>query len=355
MLVRPMTPHPADAGSTGAPANPRVRLLELTEVRKTFGGGRRWLGGGKAPYRALNDVTLTVHRQQVVGLVGESGCGKSTLAQVAIRLLEVDGGSVAWKGNSVTGLSRRSLRTFRRGVQMVFQDTGSSLNPRKTVERHLSETLAMTGAPRAGRRARAHALLQMVGLDPAVEKRLPHQLSGGQRQRLGIARALAMEPELIIADEPVASLDVSLQAQIVNLLDRLRRELGLAMLFISHDLALVARISDHVAVMFAGSIVEEGDPQKVLSAPAHPYTQALLDAIPRGIEGRERPRKAQAEAVAMPVAGCRFAPRCPLAADPCRAVEPPPTKLGRDHFVRCHFPGGAPADGPAMARMPSLA
>lgn len=362
MLVRSMTPDAGapEAGTTPAEAlqpvrgahagGPRVRLLELTEIRKSFGSGRRWFGGGKAPYRALNDVTLTVHRQEVVGLVGESGCGKSTLAQVAIRLMEVDGGSVAWKGNSVTGLSPRGLRSFRRGVQMVFQDTGSSLNPRKSVARHLSETLAMTDLRRADRQARAHALLQMVGLDPAVEGRLPHQLSGGQRQRLGIARALAMTPELIIADEPVASLDVSLQAQIVNLLDQLRRELGLAMLFISHDLALVARISDHVAVMFAGTIVEEGPPQQVLAAPAHPYTRALLDAIPRGIAGRDRPRVAQAEAAALPAVGCRFAPRCPLAAAPCRAQEPPPVKLSSLHAVRCHFPGAiGTATGAALA------
>jgi oligopeptide/dipeptide ABC transporter ATP-binding protein len=320
-------------------AQPRVSLLELTEVKKVFGVRRGLLGfgGGKTPFRALNDVTLAVHRQEIVGLVGESGCGKSTLAQVAIRLLEIDGGSVAWKGNSVTGLSPRNLRTFRRGAQMVFQDTGSSLNPRKSVERHLFETLAMAGSPRPARRTRAHELLNMVGLDPAVEKRLPHQLSGGQRQRLGIARALAMNPELIIADEPVASLDVSLQAQIVNLLDRLRQELGLAMLFISHDLALVGRISDHVAVMFAGSIVEEGRPQEVLRRPAHPYTRALLDAIPRGIEGRDRPRTVHAEASALPDVGCRFAPRCPLAEDVCRGSEPSPVKIAAGHFARCFF------------------
>jgi oligopeptide/dipeptide ABC transporter ATP-binding protein len=319
-------------------AEPRIRLLELTGVRKVFGARRGLLGFGRGkPFRALNDVTLAVHRQEIVGLVGESGCGKSTLAQAAIRLLEIDGGSVAWKGNSVTGLSPRNLRTFRRGVQMVFQDTGSSLNPRKSVERHLFETLAMVGMPRSARRARAHELLTMVGLDPAVENRLPHQLSGGQRQRLGIARALAMKPELIIADEPVASLDVSLQAQIVNLLDRLRQDLGLAMLFISHDLALVGRISDRVAVMFAGSIVEEGRPQDVLRAPAHPYTRALLAAIPRGLEGRNRPRVVRADAAALPETGCPFASRCPIAQDVCRISEPPAVMVAAGHFSRCHF------------------
>lgn len=321
-------------------ALPRVRLLELTEISKIFGARRSLfgLGKGRTRFQALKDVTLTVHRQEIVGLVGESGCGKSTLAQVAIRLLEIDGGSVAWKGNSVTGLSSRNLRTFQRGVQMVFQDTGSSLNPRKSVERHLFETLAMAETPRSERRMRAQELLTMVGLDPAVEKRLPHELSGGQRQRVGIARALAMKPELIIADEPVASLDVSLQAQIVNLLNRLRSELGLAMLFISHDLALVGRISDRVAVMFAGSIVEEGLPQDVLRSPAHPYTRALLDAIPRGLAGRDRPRRVHAEASVLPEVGCPFAPRCPIVQDLCRTSEPPALTVATGHFARCHFP-----------------
>jgi oligopeptide/dipeptide ABC transporter ATP-binding protein len=337
-------------------AQPLIRLLELAEIRKEFGGRRSLFGFGraKAPFRALNNVSLTVHRQEIVGLVGESGCGKSTLAQVAIRLLEVDGGSVGWKGHSVTGLSPRNLRGFRRGVQMVFQDTGSSLNPRKSVQKHLFETLAMIGMPRAERPARAHELLTMVGLDSAVQMRLPHQLSGGQRQRLGIARALAMQPELIIADEPVASLDVSLQAQIVNLLGRLRQDLGLAMLFISHDLALVGRISDRVAVMFAGSIVEEGLPQDVLHAPAHPYTRALLDAIPRGLAARDRPRKVHAEASALPEAGCRFAPRCPMARDLCRITEPPPVMVAAGHFARCHFTdqaGARSAPSPVMGHV----
>lgn len=333
-------------GRTVTTAEPPTSLLELTEIRKTF-RSRRWLGRGKPPYRALNDVTLTVHAREVVGLVGESGCGKSTLAQVAIRLLDCESGRVTWKGDSVTGLRQRHLRPFRRGVQMVFQDSGSSLNPRKTVRRHLFETLAMAEIPRAEREGRTHDLLMMVGLDPSVAHRLPHQLSGGQRQRLGIARALAMKPDLIIADEPIASLDVSLQAQIVNLLGSLRDELGLAMLFISHDLALVARISDRVAVMFAGTIVEEGDPDTVLRRPSHPYTRALLDAVPSGISGRDRPRRLQAEAADLPETGCRFAPRCPATQDACRTREPARVRLSATHSVRCLFPGrAAEADGP---------
>ncbi len=318
-------------------------LLELTEVRKEFGAARGMLGRllGRAPrFRALDDVSLTLHRREVVGLVGESGCGKSTLAQVAIRLLDVDAGSVAYKGNNVTRATGAALRPFRTGVQMVFQDTGSSLNPRKTVARHLAEALAVAGLARDRRQARAEELLRMVGLEPAILLRLPHQLSGGQRQRLAIARSLAMDPEVLIADEPVASLDVSLQAQIVNLLDRLRRDLGLSLLFISHDLALVARISTRVAVMFAGTIVEEGAPEHVLAAPAHPYTRALLAAIPQGIDGRARRRgQAEPEDQAVPDIGCRFANRCPLAAALCRAEAPPPVRVSASHVTRCHFAG----------------
>jgi len=327
-------------------------LLDLVEVRKVF-GRRRLFSAHTPPLVALDDVSLQVRRREVVGLVGESGCGKSTLAQVAIRLLDPDSGSVAYKGNSVTGVTGRALRPFRHGVQMVFQDTGSSLNPRKTVRRHLAETLAVAGLPRSARQSRAEELLRLVGLDPALLARLPHQLSGGQRQRLAIARALAMGPELIIADEPMASLDVSLQAQIVNLLDRLRQELGLAMLFISHDLALVARISGRVAVMFAGTIVEEGEPDVVLAASAHPYTRALLDAIPQGIAGRTRRRPdGGAELAALPTAGCRFAHRCPHVVELCRSMAPPPVPVSHSHIARCHFAGDIAAL-PARWAMPA--
>ena len=331
----------------------REVLLELTEIRKEF-AARRGLfakfGREQKKFRALNDVSLSVHRREVVGLVGESGCGKSTLAQVAIRLLDADSGSLAFKGNSVTRATGAALQPFRKGVQMVFQDTGSSLNPRKTVARHLFETLAVAGIARDARQARAEELLDLVGLDGALLQRLPHQLSGGQRQRLAIARALAMEPEVLIADEPVASLDVSLQAQIVMLLDRLRRELGLTLLFISHDLALVARISSRVAVMFAGTIVEEGDPRTVLATPAHPYTRALLAAIPQGIKGRDRQRReVVTEAAPLPDAGCRFAPRCPQATDICRATAPEPVRLPGAHFARCHFATAVTSPAPVAA------
>jgi ABC-type oligopeptide transport system ATPase subunit len=257
-------------------------LLDLVEIEKCYRidrGPVDWLLGRRRVFQALDKVSLTIRRREVIGLVGESGSGKSTLAQVAVRLLDADGGSVAWKGNSVTRARGRALRGFRQQVRMVFQDTGSSLNPRKSIGRHLAQTLALAGVPRARRPARAVELLALVGLGKASLARYPHQMSGGQRQRIAIARALAAEPELLVADEPVASLDVSLQAQIVNLLDELRERLGLTILFISHDLALVGHICSRVAVMYAGSIVEEGPPDTVLAHPAHPYTRALLAAI----------------------------------------------------------------------------
>ncbi|MBW6399260.1 ABC transporter ATP-binding protein [Roseomonas sp. HJA6] len=318
-------------------------LLDLVELDKRYvldGGLLARLTGRQRVLQALDKVSLTIRRREVIGLVGESGSGKSTLAQAAVRLLDVDGGSVAWKGNSVTRARGKALRGFRRGVQMVFQDTGSSLNPRKTIGRHLSQSLALGGLPRAARPARIRELLDLIGMNETVLTRYPHQLSGGQRQRIAIARSLAAEPELLVADEPVASLDVSLQAQIVNLLDELRERLGLTLLFISHDLALVGHISTRVVVMYAGSVVEEGDPATVLTRPAHPYTRALIAAIPQGVEGRGRSRDAADRgAEGIPSQGCRFAPRCPQARDMCRSLAPATLLLPGGHGVACHFAG----------------
>jgi oligopeptide/dipeptide ABC transporter ATP-binding protein len=327
-------------------------LLELTNVRKDFvldAGLIGRLTGRRRVLRALDDVSLVVRRGEVLGLVGESGSGKSTLAEVAVRLLTVDAGAVAYRGEPVTYASGRALRPFRRGVQMVFQDTGSSLNPRKTVGRTLDEALALRGVARGERLARVERLLGLVGLGSFVRARYPHQLSGGQRQRVAIARALAMEPELLVADEPVASLDVSLQAQIVNLLLRLRHELGLTLLFISHDLALVSHISTRVAVMYAGRIVEEGPADRVLRQPAHPYTQALLAAIPKGLRGRAARRDPTGEPApatldpSAPVAGCRFAPRCPVALPLCATKPARMRRLATEHVAECHRHDAPPA------------
>ena len=224
----------------------------------------------------------------IFGLVGESGSGKSTLAQIMVRLIAPSSGQMLYRGRDVATLDAAGRRAFRRGVQMVFQDTGSSLNPRKRIRRVLAEALAARGAPRAGRGGEAAGLMDRVGLDLPLLDRFPHELSGGQRQRVGIARALAMRPDLLIADEPVSALDVSLQGQIINLLQEISRELGLSIVLISHDLAVVARVCSDLAVMNKGRIVERGPPSRVLVSPEHPYTRALLAAVPRGLTGRLR-------------------------------------------------------------------
>lgn len=318
-------------------------LLELEGVHKHYvlgGGLLDRLAGRRRMLLALDGVSLAVREGEVLGLVGESGSGKSTLAQVAVRLVAPTAGRIKYRGEDLTTTKSGALRPFRERVQMVFQDTGSSLNPRKTIGRTLREALAMRGIPKAEQPEHADRLLDMVGLAGFVLPRYPHQLSGGQRQRVAIARSLAMQPEFLVADEPVASLDVSLQAQIVNLLLKLRTDLRLTMLFISHDLALVNHISTRVAVMYAGRVVEEGLPAEVLHRPAHPYTRALLSAVPRGLAGRRTPRDPVPGGPPDPSdlpPGCRFAPRCPLAREVCRERYPAAVELSVTHRAECHF------------------
>ena len=266
-----------------------VPLLELRAVRKEFRLGSGLLGQlirRPATLTAVARVDLKVNEGEIVGLVGESGSGKSTLAQIAVGLIGPSAGRVLFRGRDLAGAPPAVRREFRSGVQMVFQDTGSSLNPRKRVRTTMMEALAHNAVARPARRREAERLLEVVGLNSHLLGRFPHQLSGGQRQRVGIARALAMGPDLLVADEPVASLDVSLQAQIIALFESLRARLGLGILFISHDLALVGHLSDRIAVMHAGRIVEEGPPKTVLRSPAHAYTQALIAAVPAGLAGR---------------------------------------------------------------------
>jgi ABC-type oligopeptide transport system ATPase subunit len=259
-------------------------LLELVAVGKTYPMSQALLPrllGRRKEHPALDDVSLSVPRGGVLGLVGESGCGKSTTARLILQMEQPTTGSVCFDGRVLTGLSNTALGPYRRRMQMVFQDAGASLNPRKTVGHLLDESLALIGLPRADRTDRAVELLSQVGLDSGLLGRFPHQLSGGQRQRMAIARALAVGPDLLVADEPVSSLDVSLQAQIMLLLTELRDRLGLTMVFISHDLALVHHICSTVAVMHGGRIVERGLPGEVLRNPKHDYTRRLLDAVPR--------------------------------------------------------------------------
>jgi len=330
-------------------------VMELTGVRKEFALRRGWLSALTDRPRtvlALDGVDLTVGEGEVVGLVGESGSGKSTLAYAMVRLVPVTGGTIRYRGVDVTHQARRPLRAFWRRVQIIFQDTHSSLNPRKTLGQALQDPLRVRGVSRAERPVEAGNLLTQVGLGPQFLHRYPHELSGGQRQRVVIARALAMSPEFLIADEPVSSLDVSLQAQILNLLMQLRARLNLSMLFVSHDLALVNHITNRVAVMYAGRIVEVGATPEVLRAPAHPYTQALIAATPKGLAGRGREHEALAgdpPDPSSPSAGCRFAPRCPHVMPVCREVAPAAVRLSVTRATECHLFDAA-AIQPADAR-----
>lgn len=274
-------------------------LYELRDIRKEYVLRRGLLERFTRSERriaAVDGVSLAIPRGEIFGLVGESGSGKSTLGQILVRLIEPSSGRLFYRGADVAALSAAERREFRHCVQMVFQDTNSSLNPRKRIRRVLSEALRARDADKrqtaSAMRVEMAGLMHQVGLDAVLLDRFPHELSGGQRQRIGIARALAMAPELLVADEPVSSLDVSMQGQIVNLLQNLNRELGLTILLISHDLAIVARICVQIAVMKNGQIVETGPPSRVLAAPSHPYTRTLLDSIPRGLHGRlrEQPR-----------------------------------------------------------------
>ncbi|HKS61727.1 MAG TPA: ATP-binding cassette domain-containing protein [Xanthobacteraceae bacterium] len=260
-------------------------LLELDNISKTYELERRLLPrmfGASRPLHAVKNVSLRLERGGVLGLVGESGCGKSTLAQIIMRLERETTGTIRFDGTDITALEGSALQPFRRRFQMVFQDSTASINPRKTVRRTLGESLQLADVPKSECERAIADLLEQVGLDRSFAARYPHQLSGGQRQRVAIARALAMKPELLVADEPVSSLDVSLQAQILRLLIQLRKRLGLTMIFISHDLALVHHLCDDVAVMQAGSIVEQGAPADVLRHPQHEYTRKLLAAVPKG-------------------------------------------------------------------------
>jgi peptide/nickel transport system ATP-binding protein len=270
-------------------------LCELRNIRKEYRLRRGLIERfSRAEQRvaAVDGVSLSIPRGQIFGLVGESGCGKSTLAQIMVRLTEPSSGQLLYRNIDVAALSGAQWRAYRHGVQMVFQDSNSSLNPRKRIRRVLGEALRARNANGALKGAAVHSemgrLMDQVGLDVSLLGRFPHELSGGQRQRIGIARALAMSPELLVADEPVSSLDVSMQGQIVNLLQELNRRLGLTIVLISHDLAIVARICAQIAVMQAGKIVESGPARQVLATPSHPYTRNLLDSIPRGLQGRTR-------------------------------------------------------------------
>ncbi len=328
-------------------------LLEVRDLAVRFPVGRQGLRGGPAEeVRAVAGVSFALARGETLGLVGESGCGKSTTGRAVLQLLRPSAGAVVFDGEPIhQGWIRRGgrwqwdrrLRNLRRRMQMIFQDPFASLNPRMTVEATLSEPLRNFGlAPGGERRRRVQQLMETVGLDPRFIRRYPHEFSGGQRQRIGIARAIALEPELIVADEPVSALDVSIQAQILGLLVRLRAELGLTMIFIAHDLAAVRHVSDRIAVMYLGRIVELAPAGRITAAPLHPYTQALISAVPLADPPRERVRRrvtltGDLPSPMNPPAGCPFQTRCPLREDRCIGEEPPLVEVAPGHQVACHL------------------
>ncbi|HMW45733.1 MAG TPA: ATP-binding cassette domain-containing protein, partial [Solirubrobacterales bacterium] len=306
------------------------------------------LGRGKGAVRAVDGVSFELKKGETLGLVGESGCGKSTLARSLLQLLRPSSGSVRFRGVELTEISNRKLRPIRRDMQMIFQDPYTSLNPRKRVGQIIGEPLRIHGLAE-GREIerRVREKLDQVGLSGSYYDRYPHEFSGGQRQRIGIARALAPEPSLIVADEPVSALDVSIQGQIVNLMADLQRELELTYLFVAHDLGVVRQVSDRIAVMYLGKIVEIGPAELVYSKPIHPYTASLLAAVPipdprTNAQRERRPLEGDVPSPSDPPSGCRFHTRCPYATEVCEQQEPALIDYGQGHFAACHHPLGRP-------------
>jgi peptide/nickel transport system ATP-binding protein len=317
-------------------------LLEVNDLKKYFAVRSGPLGLRSARVYAVDGVSFEIARGETLALVGESGCGKSTVGRAILRLFDITAGQVVLDGRRIDDLSIGALRPLRRRVQVVFQDPFASLNPRMRVRDILAEPMRNFGlaSSPAEMEARVGALLDKVRLSRAVAQRWPHELSGGQRQRVGIARALAAEPDLIVCDEAVSALDVSVKAQIVNLLQDLQQELGLALLFISHDLAIVEHMTHRVAVMYLGKIVELAPKRNIFAAPKHPYTKALLSAVPVPEPGAARERiilKGDVPSPINPPKGCRFHTRCPYAFDRCRSEEPKLRLLADDHFTACHL------------------
>ena len=327
--------------SFGNPSAASAPMLAVRGLKKYFGHGER-------PVRAIDDVSFDIAKGEVLGLVGESGSGKSTIGRSVLKLIDPTAGEVWFEGSDLVPMSAREMRPYRRRLQIIFQDPYASLNPRRRVGATLAEALATHGLhPGPARAARVAELLALVGLAPEHARRYPHEFSGGQRQRIGIARALAVEPRFIVADEPVSALDVSIQAQVINLMEELQQRFGLAYIFISHDLAVVKHIADRIAVMYLGKIVETATTDELFRNPRHPYTRALLSAVPLPDPTAVRERALLEGDVPSPInppSGCRFHTRCPFARESCRRDVPVLADDGAGHATACpwwpEFPPG---------------
>ncbi len=315
-------------------------LLDVVNVTKTYTIGSKLRNKSKDKVHAVNDVSFHLMQGETLGIVGESGCGKSTLGRMLVSLEEITSGTVDFDGHNLGKLGARKIRPLRKRFQMIFQDPYASLNPRRQIGKIIEEPLRIQGVSREERRKRAMELLEKVGLDANSYSKYPHEFSGGQRQRVVIARALALNPELVVADEPVSALDVSIQAQILNLFHDLQEEFGLTYIFIAHDLGVVRHVSDRIAVMYLGKIVELAGADSLYDSPAHPYSQALLSANPRMDTDETSTRIILTGDIPNPInrpSGCSFHPRCPIAKDKCRSEEPPLVQIGIRQ-VACHFP-----------------
>ncbi|MDZ7696482.1 MAG: oligopeptide/dipeptide ABC transporter ATP-binding protein [Deltaproteobacteria bacterium] len=318
-------------------------LLKVEGLKKYFPVRRGFLRRVAAQIKAVDGVDFDLAQGESLGLVGESGCGKSTVARAILKLIEPDGGRILYRGRDITRFSAKEMKPLRKEMQIVFQDPFSSLNPRMTIGQSIEEGLRTLGYSKERRHTRRDELLEVVGLSAATADRYPHEFSGGQRQRVGVARALSVEASLIICDEPISALDVSIQAQIINLLKDLQQQLNLSYLFISHDLNVVSYLSDKVAVMYLGHVVEYAPAEALFAAPRHPYTLALLSAVPSVEPGQPSKLESLRGDVPSPMdppPGCKFQGRCPLVEDRCKRGDIAFTRISEDHVVRCWKVGG---------------